>query len=139
MIRDAEFLHAPADVALAHVRPFLGHLTRVRGDVRRPAASLGRWGSGHPTAWPLAHEVMLAKNGRWRKPPAVRPTGKKHQCEGDELHDIQRDQARAGKLSLRPLTFDLTSATFTRAGFKVVARGGTNRPIMRYDLKAVRR
>ncbi len=32
-----------------------------------------------------------------------------------------------------------TTSMFTRAGFKLVARGATNRPIMRYDLKPGRR
>jgi hypothetical protein len=75
MMGDAELLHAPANVALAHVLPFLRHPTSVRGDVRRSATSVGRRDSDHPSGCTLAHAAILAEIGRRRKPPAVRPPG----------------------------------------------------------------
>jgi hypothetical protein len=44
-------------------------------------------------------------------------------------------------MSLLPLLPVSTRTTwmFTRAGFTVIARGATQRPIMRYDLKSVLR
>jgi hypothetical protein len=80
MIGDTEFLHAPADVAFAHVFPFLRHLTCVRGDVRRAAAWAGRRDSSHTSRWPLDHGAMLVMIGRWRKPPA----GSRSRVEGDK-------------------------------------------------------
>ena len=80
-IRDAGLAVAPADVALAHVLPFLGDLLGKQAGIGGATAARRGRRPNHLRRFLLAHVTMVADPILRREPPAEAPSGGQRRAE----------------------------------------------------------